>query len=97
MNMQSLMAQAKKLQGDMEKISKEIEETTYTGKNNGVLVELTGKNEITKIEILNEETLTDKELVEDMIMLAVNEALEKVKKDKEVKLGKYTNGLGGLF
>lgn len=97
MNMQSLMAQAKKLQGDMEKISKEIEETTYTGKNNGVLVELTGKNEITKIEILNEETLTDKELVEDMIMLAVNEALEKVRKDKEVKLGKYTNGLGGLF
>ncbi len=97
MNMQNLMAQAKKLQGDMEKISKEIEETTYTGKNNGVLVELTGRNEITKIEILNEETLTDKELVEDMIMLAVNEALEKVRKDKETKLGKYTNGLGGLF
>lgn len=97
MNMQNLLAQAKKLQGDMEKISKEIEETTYEGENSGVKVEINGKYEVTKIDIKNEETLKDKELVEDMILLAINEALGKLKDDKDAKLGKYTNGLGGLF
>lgn len=95
--MQNLLAQAKKLQGDMEKISKEIESTTYAGENSGVKVEINGKYEVLKIDIKNEETLKDKELVEDMILLATNEALEKIKKDKDEKLGKYTNGLGGLF
>ncbi len=95
--MQNLLAQAKKLQGDMEKISKEIESTTYVGENSGVKVEINGKYEVLKIDIKNEETLKDKELVEDMILLATNEALEKIKKDKDEKLGKYTNGLGGLF
>ncbi len=97
MNMQNLLAQAKKLQGDMERISNEIENTIYVGENNGVRVEINGKPEVIKIEILNEETLTDKELVQDMIMVATNEALGKVKSDKDSKLGKYTNGLGGLF
>lgn len=95
--MQNLLAQAKKLQGDMEKISKEIESTTYVGENSGVKVEINGKYEVLKIDIKNEETLKDKELVEDMILLATNEALEKIKKEKDEKLGKYTNGLGGLF
>lgn len=97
MNMQNLLAQAKKLQVDMEKITKEIEATVFTGENSGVKVEIDGKNEVLKIEIKNEETLKDKELVEDMILLAINEALNKIKKEKEEKLGKYTNGLGGLF
>ena len=70
MNMQSLMAQAKKLQND---------------------------NKVTKIEVLNEEVLTEKELFEDMLLLAINDALDKIKKEKEERLGKYTNGLGGLF
>lgn len=97
MNMQNLLAQAKKLQGDMEKISKEIEAQTYVGQNSGVKVEINGKYEVLKIEVQNVETLKDKELVEDMMLLAVNEALEKIKKEKDEKLGKYTNGLGGLF
>ena len=97
MNMQNIMAQANKLKAEMERISEEIEATTYVGKNTGVKVAINGKLEVETVEILNEETLGDKELVEDMILVALNEALDKLKKDKEEKLGKYTGGLGGLF
>ena len=46
MNMQSLMAQARKLQGDMEKITKEIENTIFKYENDNVLLEINGKNEV---------------------------------------------------
>ena len=80
MNMQSLMAQAKKLQNDIERVTKEIEETTYVGENSGIKVEILGSNKVTKLEVLNDEVLTDKELLEDMLLLAVNDGLEKIKK-----------------
>ena len=97
MNMQSLMAQAQRLQKDIERISKEIDEKTFIGENSAIKVEILGTNEIKKLEILNEEVLTDKELLEDMLLLAVNDGLSKIKKEKDDRLGKYTNGLGGLF
>ncbi len=97
MNMQALMAQARKLQGDLEKTTKEIENTTFNYENENILVECNGKNEITKISIKNNDILDDKEMLEDVILVAMNNLLEKVKKQKDSKLGKYTNGLGGLF
>ena len=97
MNMQALMAQAKKLQGDLEKTTKEIEGTIFNYENDNILVECSGKNEITKIAIKNGDILEDKEMLEDIILVAINNVLEQVKKEKESKLGKYTNGLGGLF
>ena len=39
----------------------------------------------------------DKEILEDMILIAVNDGLKKISKMKEEKMGKYTGGLGGLF
>jgi len=97
MNMQNLMAQAQRLQKDIERITKEIEEKTFIGENSGVRVEVLGSNKVTKIEILNDEVLNEKELFEDMVLLSINDALDKIKKEKEERLGKYTNGLGGLF
>lgn len=97
MNMQALMAQARKLQGDLEKTTKEIDNTIFNYENDNVLVECSGKNEIKKIVIKNEDILEDKEMLEDIILVAINNVLEQVKTEKEKKLGKYTNGLGGLF
>jgi len=97
MNMQAIMAQARKLQGDLEKTTKEIEGTTFKYENENVLVECSGKNEIKKITIKNESILEDKELLEDVLLVAINDVLSQVKKEKDKKLGKYTNGLGGLF
>ena len=97
MNMQNLMAQAQRVQKELEKANKEIEESTFAGESGAVKVEVTGKNVITKLEILDDSILTEKDLLQDMIMVAINNAFEKVAKMKEEKLGKYTGGLGGLF
>lgn len=97
MNMQSIMAQARKLQGDIERTTKEIEKTVFTYENENILVEALGTYVITKIEIKNESILEDKELLEDIIHVAINDVINQVKKEKDKKLGKYTNGLGGIL
>lgn len=97
MNMQSLMNQARKLQNELEKTTKEIENTIFKYENENILVEMTGKNEIKNIKIINEELLKDQEILEDIMTVAINNVLDQIKKEKEKKLGKYTNGLGGLF
>lgn len=97
MNMQSLMAQAKKLQGDIEKISKEIEESEFNYENENILIVATGKYFIKKINIKNEQILSDKEMLEDIIYVGINNVLEQIKNEKDKKLGKYTNGLGGIL
>ena len=97
MNIQAMMAQAKKLQRDLEKTTKEIEETTFTYENENVVVEALGNNKITKIEVKNDSIMEDQELLSDIILVGVNDVLNQIKKEKDSKLGKYTNGLGGLF
>lgn len=97
MNIQAMMAQARKLQKDLEKTTKEIESKTFTYENDNILVEALGNNKITKISIKNDDILEDKEMLEDIMLVAINDVLDKIKKEKEDKLGKYTNGLGGLF
>lgn len=97
MNMQSIMAQARKLQGEIERTSKEIEKTVFTYENENILVEGLGTYAITKIQIKNEEILQDKEMLEDIMNVAINDVINQVKKEKDRKLGKYTNGLGGIL
>lgn len=97
MNMQNLMAQAQKVQRELEKANNEIENLLFEGVSGAVKITLTGKNQITKVEIIDEEILKDKDMLEDMVMVAVNDALNKLMSTKEQKMGKYTNGFGGLF
>lgn len=97
MNIQAMMQQARKLQKDLEKTTQEIDNTTYNYENANIAVEATGNNRITKIEIKNEDVLEDAEMLSDIVLVAVNNVLDQIKKDKEQKLGKYTGGLGGLF
>lgn len=97
MNMQNLMYQAKKLQTELEKTTKNIEKTIFKYENENIIVEINGKNELKQIKIINNELLKDNEILEDVITVAINNVLEQIKNEKEKKLGKYTNGLGGLF
>lgn len=97
MNIQNLMAQAQKVQRELEKTNKEIESTVFEGASGAVKVTLTGDVILKKVEIIDESILQDKEMLEDMILLAVNDGLSKISKMKDEKLGKYTGGLGGLF
>lgn len=97
MNIQAMMAQAKKLQTQLEKTTKEINETVYKYENENVLVEAYGSNKMKKIEIKNNDVLEDSEMLGDILLVAINNVIAQISDDKEKKLGKYTNGLGGLF
>ena len=97
MNMQNLMAEAQRMQKELERINKDIESSVFEGISGAVKVMISGKNEVIKIEIIDSGILNEKETLEDMIMLAVNDALKKLNKTKEEKLDKYTGGMRGLF
>lgn len=99
MNMQNLMAQAQKIQKDIQKKQNEINSIVFTTKNEFVEVEMYGSKKIKKIKILKD-TLNDAddiETLEDMLQLAFNESVTKIEQEKEKKLGAYANGLNGLL
>ncbi|HDZ49766.1 MAG TPA: YbaB/EbfC family nucleoid-associated protein, partial [Candidatus Aerophobetes bacterium] len=80
MDMAKLLRQFQKMQGDMKKIQKEVAKEEVTGSSGGGMVEVTinGKLEVVDIKIekkLMEEK--DKEMLEDLILAAVNKALLK--------------------
>jgi hypothetical protein len=97
MNMQAMMLQARKLQKEIEKTTNEIDNKEFKYENENILVVALGNNEIKKISIKNDQIIEDKELLEDVIIVAINDIFKQINKEKEEKLGKYTNGLGGLF
>ena len=98
MNMQAMMQQAQKLQRDMLKAKKEVEEKTYVSTHSFVTVESKGTKEIVKITISQDSLDKDDiEMLQDVLQVAINEAMKKVDKDTEEKMGKYTKGMPGLF
>lgn len=99
MNIQAMMKQAQKLQQDMMKTKSEIDAKIFPGKYSFVEVEVNGKKELKKVTIdksmkLEEE---DIEMLQDIIVLAVNDAMKKVDAEIESKMGKYGSGLSGLM
>lgn len=98
MNIQAMMKQAKQLQKDMTKAKDEIDANVYTGKSSFVTVQVKGTKEVLSVKIDSEElSKEDIEMLEDMIVVAINDANKQVDKDIENKLGKYTKGMPGLF
>ena len=99
MNMQALMREAQKMQKELTKTQEELEKTTYEGSSSLVNVVVNGKKELVSIKINTEDSIEkdEIELLEDMILVAVNDALKKADADKEKKLSKYGQGLAGLM
>lgn len=101
-NMNQMMKQVQQIQRKMQETQQQIEQTEYTASVNGGVVEVTanGKKEILNVridkEIVDPE---DVEMLEDMILTAVNEAIKKVEKDTEEKMGALTGGMNipGMF
>ncbi len=96
MNIQAMMKQAQKLQKDMMKAKEEIDNKIFIGKSSLVSVEVMGNKTISKIHIESIDS-DDIELLEDMIVVAINDAMRQIDKETEEKLGKYTQGMPGLF
>ncbi len=99
-NMTNLMKQAQRMQRQMEEATKEIEEQEVTATAGGGAVEVTvsGKKEILGIK-LSEEVVDpdDIEMLEDLVMAAVNEALRKVDELSQESMSKFTGGADGGF
>ena len=98
MNMQAMMKQAQQLQQKMLKTQDEINNTEFEGKASLVTVVMTGNKELKSVKI-NSDSMDkdDIEALEDMIMVAINDAMSQINKVTEEKMGAYTKGLPGLF
>ncbi len=99
-NMNNLMKQAQKMQKQMEEATKELEEKEVTASAGGGAVEVTisGKKEVTKVKLAEEVVDPDDiEMLEDLIMAAVNEALRQIEEASQQSMSKITGGLGGGF
>lgn len=98
MNIQAMMKQAQKLQNDMLKAKKEIDETVFENTKSFVNVKMTGDKKIKELKIDLEKIEKDEiEIAEDLILVAINELIDKIDKESEAKIGKYTKGMPGLF
>lgn len=97
MNINMLMQKAQSLQKEMKKAEEEVSKMIFTGKQPLVEVEVTGSKKVVSVKIEKNISEDDIEMLEDMIMLAVNEALDKASNEMEKRLSKYGQGLPGLF
>ena len=99
MNMNNLMAQAQKMQKDIQRKQEEINSMTFIGESEWVEATLKGNKSIVKIYIKNKNTMDEEDLecLEDMIKLAINDAYSKIDAEIEKKLGMYGKLAGGLF
>ena len=102
MNQAAMMKQAQKLQQQMLQMQQEQEAKTYTAKAGGGMVAATvnGKHELVNLEI-NPEAVDpdDVEMLQDMILAAVNEAMRTADTDASNNMSRLTGGLnlGGMF
>ena len=98
--MNQLMAQAQKMQEDVKNKQAELEETLYDVTSGGGMISLTmsGKHQVTKLKIdpsvIDPE---DIEMLEDMIMAAVNEAFRQMEEANSSAMAKLTGGRGFGF
>lgn len=98
-NMNNLMKQAQRMQRQMEEGQKELETKEFTASAGGGAVEaaVSGKKELLRVKLTQEVVDPDDvEMLQDLIVAAVNEALKQADEASDALMGKMTGGLGGL-
>ena len=92
------MQQAQRMQREITKKKEEIDNETFEGKSEWVSITFNGKREILSFKITKDGVIDedDKEMLEDMIMLAIKDAFGKIDKETESKLGQYAS-MSGLM
>lgn len=95
-NMSNLMKQAKAMQDKMQELQKKVENTEVEGSSGGGLVKvvINGKHNASKVSI--DPSLIDKnelDVLEDLILAAINDATKKVSDNMNSELGSMTGGL----
>ena len=98
-NMANLMKQAQKMQRQMEEQAKEMETKEFTAAAGGGAVEVTvnGKKEVQNVKLAEEVVDPDDiEMLQDLIVAAVNEAMRQVDEENSSAMSRLTGGLGGM-
>lgn len=102
MNINALMQQAQKMQREMEKKQKQLEskEFEFTSNGGAIKVKMLGNKRLVSLEI--DEDLIDpseKEMLQDMLVVALNEAISKIDEEIDEEMGSMTGGLKmpGMF
>lgn len=96
LNMQGMLKQIQKMQADMAKVQSELENKTVTEESGGGMVKVTanGKKELVSINIDDEVLKSgDKEMIEDLVVAAVNKALASAGKMAEEEMAGITKGM----
>jgi len=102
MNQAAMMKQAQKMQQELLRMQQEQENKTYTAASGGGMVSATvnGKHELTALQI-NPEAVDpdDVEMLQDMVIAAINEAMRSADTDAANNMSRLTGGLnlGGMF
>ena len=102
MNQAAMMKQAQKMQQDMLRMQEEMENKTYSASSGGGMVTATvnGKHQVVALQIKPEAVDPDDvEMLQDMIIAAVNEAMRTADVDAQNNMARLTGGLnlGGMF
>jgi len=98
--MASMMQKAQKMQEDMQKVQEEIKNLTATGKAAGGAVQVTinGEHQATDLQI-DEGVMDDKDMLEDLILTAINDATKQISDISAAKMKGATGGMkmpGGM-
>ena len=95
MNQQQMM-KLRKMQKQMQEAQDKLEATVFTGTAGGgvVVAEVKGSHEVVSIKIDPEAAADDLEMVQDMIVLAINDAVKKIDEESQKLLGGFGGGMG---
>ena len=99
-NMQQLMRQAQKMQQQMQEAQEKLDAAEYEASSGDgmVNVKVSGKRELTSITIDPQVMDPDNiDMLQDLIMAAVNEALRKGEETREATMNRMAPGMGGMF
>jgi nucleoid-associated protein EbfC len=100
MNQQAMLRQLKKMQEDMEKTQREIEETVFTSSAGGVVtIEMLGNKQLQNVTISDDFTVDGKEdldMLGEMVVAACSQAYSEIDKFTKTKMAKFQSLLGGM-
>ena len=99
-NMQQRMRQAQKMQQQMLKVQEDLDAREYEGTAGGgaVACKVSGKRQLLSLTIQPDAVDPDDvEMLQDMILAAVNDALKKGEETREAEMNKIGGGMGGMF
>ena len=98
-NMSTMLNQAREIQKKIEDVQSDLEKITINAESGGglVTVMINGKQEILELNISKEAMKEDKELLEDLIISAINKALSNSQEEMQTRMNSVTGGMmGGL-